>query len=155
GRTLNVAGTVNWTDAGNLNLANDALISVQPGGTFNIQNNASVTGSGFFSNAGTLTRDVATGTATFAAGVAFNTAGTVNVLRGTLNVAGGYTQTAGLTTISMGATLASAGGVNIQGGTLAGSGTINGNVINSGQVNPGSSPGILTINGNYTQTASG
>jgi uncharacterized protein with beta-barrel porin domain len=38
-------------------------------------------------------------------------------------------------------------------GTLAGMGTINGNVANNGRVNPGSagSPGILTVTGNYTQ----
>jgi autotransporter-associated beta strand protein len=36
-------------------------------------------------------------------------------------------------------------------GTLAGTGTINGNVINNGTVSPGDSPGTLTVNGNYTQ----
>jgi hypothetical protein len=43
------------------------------------------------------------------------------------------------------------------GGTLAGSGTIDANVINSGTVSPGSptGTGTLTINGNYTQTAGG
>ena len=39
------------------------------------------------------------------------------------------------------------------GGTLAGRGTINGNVTNKGRVSPGSAgaPGMLTIVGNYTQ----
>jgi len=38
-------------------------------------------------------------------------------------------------------------------GTLAGMGTINGNVANNGRVSPGSagSPGMLTVTGNYTQ----
>jgi uncharacterized protein with beta-barrel porin domain len=40
-------------------------------------------------------------------------------------------------------------------GTLSGSGTIQGNLTNLGTVSPGNSPGTLTINGNYTQTASG
>ncbi|MGP8049533.1 MAG: autotransporter domain-containing protein [Desulfobaccales bacterium] len=40
-------------------------------------------------------------------------------------------------------------------GLLTGSGTIQGNVTNWGTVSPGNSPGTLTINGNYTQTASG
>lgn len=37
------------------------------------------------------------------------------------------------------------------GGTLAGTGTIQGNVTNGGTVRPGDAPGTLTINGNYTQ----
>src|SRR5262249_31017005 len=44
----------------------------------------------------------------------------------------------------------------ITGGTVGGTGTITGNVLNtSGTFGPGSSPGILTINGDYTQSASG
>lgn len=42
------------------------------------------------------------------------------------------------------------------GGTLAGRGTLVGNVINTnGIVSPGSSPGRLSIEGNYTQLAGG
>jgi len=39
------------------------------------------------------------------------------------------------------------------GGTLAGTGTINGNVVDNGRVSPGSAgaPGMLTVTGNYTQ----
>ncbi len=40
-------------------------------------------------------------------------------------------------------------------GTLSGSGIVGGNVINGGLVSPGHSPGTLTVNGNYTQTAAG
>jgi hypothetical protein len=40
-------------------------------------------------------------------------------------------------------------------GTLAGDGTVVGNVMNSGIVAPGTSPGTLSITGNYTQTAAG
>jgi autotransporter-associated beta strand protein len=36
-------------------------------------------------------------------------------------------------------------------GTLAGTGTINGNVMNNGKVSPGDSPGVLTVVQNYTQ----
>src|SRR5262249_51447751 len=47
--------------------------------------------------------------------------------------------------------------VSIQGGSLSGSGTVNGNVTNGGLVSPGGDGvvGILTINGNYTQTGAG
>ena len=61
-------------------------------------------------------------------------------------------------------TLNSVPAVQLQGGTLLGTGTINGNVINSGGfVQPGAQPayvsgmvpGTLTINGNYTQGSFG
>lgn len=42
------------------------------------------------------------------------------------------------------------------GGSFAGSGVINGQKFtNSGELKPGNSPGILTINGDYTQTSTG
>ena len=47
------------------------------------------------------------------------------------------------------------GTINCQGGNCAGSGTVGGNLSNSAVVAPGNSPGILSVDGNYTQTASG
>ena len=41
------------------------------------------------------------------------------------------------------------------GGTLSGRGIIGGNVFNNGIVNPGTSPGTLTVSGNYTQSSAG
>jgi hypothetical protein len=60
-------------------------------------------------------------------------------------------------------TVTSAGLVHIAGQPLVieedqsigGSGTIEGNVTNEGTIAPGSSPGALTINGSYTQAATG
>ena len=47
-------------------------------------------------------------------------------------------------------------GLILKGGTLNGSGTINADVRNDGAtVKVGHSPGLITINGNYTQTANG
>ncbi|HEV2499489.1 MAG TPA: hypothetical protein VGY31_07930 [Terriglobia bacterium] len=65
---------------------------------------------------------------------------------------GTYTQTAGTTDVD--GTLMAVGGVYINGGTLSGSGTVNGSVVNGATVYPGD-PVTLTINGNYTQNASG
>jgi hypothetical protein len=47
------------------------------------------------------------------------------------------------------------GTVDIQGGTLSGSGTINADLVNAGAVDLGATAGSLTVNGNYTQTAAG
>ncbi|MEX2546015.1 MAG: hypothetical protein WD316_12875 [Phycisphaeraceae bacterium] len=40
-------------------------------------------------------------------------------------------------------------------GTVTGGGTITGNVSNAGLLSPGNSPGVLTINGGFTQAATG
>src|SRR5262249_25758200 len=77
--------------------------------------------------------------------------------RGMLSfTSGAYTQTDGTTLLS-GGTLTASGGVNLQGGSLSGTGTVNGNVTNAGTVSPGGdgAAGVLTINGSYTQTDSG
>jgi len=47
------------------------------------------------------------------------------------------------------------GTIQVQSGTLAGNGSIGGAVVNAAGVAPGDSPGILTIDGMYDQTASG
>jgi hypothetical protein len=81
--------------------------------------------------------------------------GTVTALAGTTLGIGSYTQTAG-STILDGATI-NGGSLAIDAGSLVGSGTLNANVTNGGQVIPGGTgtSGTLTINGSYMQTASG
>jgi outer membrane autotransporter protein len=71
----------------------------------------------------------------------------INTYTSPTNINGGVLQVDG----SIASTLTT---VN-SGGTLAGIGTIGGDVINSGIVSPGDSPGTLTITGNYTQNSNG
>ena len=75
---------------------------------------------------------------------------------GTLDIGAGgadsYTQSGGGTKVD--GTLAAAH-VAIDGGFLQGTGTVIGNVTNRGAVQPGDSPGTLTVIGDYTQDASG
>jgi fibronectin-binding autotransporter adhesin len=96
----------------------------------------------------------------------FTTAGTVNIGQSNnssaslFQMGGGndYVQTGGTTSLwSTSSTLAAASGhaVNIEGGLLQGFGTIQGNLINAGTVHPGDGPGILTVNGSYTQSSTG
>jgi hypothetical protein len=101
-------------------------------GDFTIKNGANFVTAGAFNNAGAMT---------FETGSTFTVGGT--------NTA--YTQTAGITTVN-GSLIGSL--VSIQGGTLKGSGTVTGNVTvgATGTVHPGNSPGVLTVNGNYTNT---
>src|SRR5262249_1099399 len=74
----------------------------------------------------------------FGNGTGGMTVNTLNVSGGTLNINGPLE-----------------GNLVVTGGTVFGASTISGNVTNSATISPGSSPGILTINGDYTQTASG
>jgi fibronectin-binding autotransporter adhesin len=153
GGTYNLAGTFKFTDAriltnaatlvldgsaaqimdqANANaLANLAVNS----GAFTLKNGRSFTRTGDFSNTGNVT---VLGTSTF----------TVN---------GTFSQTDGATTLGAGGTLTATGGVNLLGGVLSGSGTVNADVVNAGELDVGASgtPGVLTVNGNYTQTAAG
>jgi len=103
-------------------------------GDFTIQNGRNFTTVGAFSNAG----DMAIG----------NTS-TFSVLAGGT---GTYTQTGGTTNVN--GTL-DAGLADIQSGILSGSGSVLGNVTNSGTVTPGNSPGSLSITGDYTQSSTG
>jgi len=106
---------------------------------------------GSMGNSGTMNyRDGATGTVT----EDVNNSGTFGIANATVTVTGAYTQSAGRTTLSNGGTL-SATTININGGSLDGDGTLNGNVNNSGTMAPGASPGLLAINGNYGQGALG
>ncbi len=73
--------------------------------------------------------------------------------RGTLDGAGSYTQNSG--SMQIDGTLAQTD-VTINGGTVQGVGTLPSNVVNiAGTVEPGNSPGTLTIDGDFTQGAAG
>jgi hypothetical protein len=128
-------------------LVNQGTISADtPGGTIYVSStNWSSSGNLQASNGGTLNSS------------AFSNAGSVTIGSGsTFTASGDYTQTGGATTLN-GGTLAASSLVDIQAGTLAGTGTINANVQNAGLLMIGDSTtvGILTINGNYTQTSAG
>jgi hypothetical protein len=72
-----------------------------------------------------------------------------------LTVLGTYLQSAGSIELA-GGTLG-VGLLDLQGGVFGGSGTLNGNVRNAAVVSPGTATasGVLTINGQYTQTVTG
>jgi hypothetical protein len=81
--------------------------------------------------------------------------GTVTLAYGTSLGAGSYSQTAGSIVLN-GATI-NGGSLGINWGSLSGSGTINASLTNGGQLIPGGAgvAATLTVNGNYTQTATG
>jgi hypothetical protein len=118
--------------------------SVEVGGGYNVLGDTNVTGGSlrFGDNATSRT---------------FTNAGFVTLAAGrTLTVTLAYTQSAGSTTLN-GGTLAVGSLVDIQGGVLAGAGTIDGTLQNAGRVEVGGvgAAGVLTVRGNYTQKAAG
>ena len=94
------------------------------------------------------------GGATFTAPGPFSNAGVVIVGSGGTFAVGtsDYTQSQGTTTVD--GTL-NAANILLNGGSLNGIGTIQGDVTNAATVSLGDQPGTLTIQGNYTQTADG
>jgi hypothetical protein len=140
-------------------LTNNGTLTIQGDLAVAVSNNALVT------NNGTLT--LANGSQLYVlssgmqgvltnSGAISNNGGYLSV-QGTLNNLAGssFVQTSGTTRVD--GTMNSVPAVQIQGGTLLGGGTINGNVNNSGGI---VQPGItgyspLTINGNYTQGSNG
>jgi len=119
-------GTVAQNSAGQMTVT--GLVN---GGLVTVSRGGTLTEQGLFGNAGTVT---------IAAGGTFSTSGS------------DYTQSGGTTTVDG---ILSAANVNLLAGLLTGSGTIQANVINAATVEPGDTPGTLTIQGNYTQTAAG
>jgi hypothetical protein len=158
-RTLNNAGRAIWT-GGNISVSNGALFNNS--GIFDVVGDPSLQyGSGAtsaFYNGGIFVKSTGTGT-TSLGGVVFNNAGTVTAQAGILSFVAGYIQTAGTAVLAGGGITAPPGGVlNIQAGSLMGTGTVSGNVVSAGQLNPGtgdSEAGTITITGIYTQSMPG
>jgi hypothetical protein len=154
GRTLNTAGTLTWTGAGMTRMGTGAVI--HNSGTWNVQTDAAISnslGGGLFDNQAAGTFQRSSGAATMNITTDFSNAGAVRVQTGTLQFSTSYTQTGGALSLEGGAVLASVP-LQIQGGSLAGSGTVTGNVSLNGHLAPGLSPGSLTITGTLSPTAS-
>jgi hypothetical protein len=144
--TLTISGT------GSLTFTGSGSVTNQAGATIDWQTTASLTGTGTFVNQGTFERTTSAGTATI--GVPFTNAGLVEIMSGTaVAFNGGYTQTGGTLDLQHG-NISSASTVQIQGGVVEDTGTINASVNQTGgTMAPGPDPGIITINGDWTLNA--
>ncbi|MFO0972007.1 MAG: thrombospondin type 3 repeat-containing protein [Phycisphaerae bacterium] len=155
GRTNVTAGTLGFVAFNN-----------RPTGTVDFQGDGTLTawfGSGPMTNEGLLKKSAGSGASQMI--VSLTNTGTVRVELGELrfpNAFNTFTQTSGMTELAGGELRV--GFMTLNGGKLRGAGTLAAAVNNvAGQVEPGSSPGILTIaattqpvaSGNYTQGAGG
>lgn len=155
GRTITNSGAMTYNGSPYyLQLANGAAFNNNA--TFELANNQTIYAYGstpVFTNgaAGIFQKTTPTGSTSF--NPSFVNNGSVLANSGTISFGGGFTQTAGSTVVN--GTISSPSTLVFNGGTLSGSGTISANVSNAAQVNAGSSPGILTISGNYSQGPTG
>ncbi len=115
-------------------------------------------GSSILTNNNTITVDPGAGNngGRFLYGGYNNTATGTIAINETTQTTGNPWTSSGALSIAALKTLMLSGGLTVSGGTLSGSGTIAGNVTQTGgTISPGSSPGKLTIDGNYTGGKSG
>ncbi len=151
-RPLVNQGAVTQTASGSVFISTGG--SINNSGTWEIQNDQGILGSNQnLTNSGTIRRTISAGSVSISPNM--SNSGTINIESGTLSITGTLTQTAGGTHL-IGGNLNSNNTLNIQGGVLDGNGLINANLSNSGgQVNPGTSPGELSITNNKSFTQSG
>ena len=140
GQTVTNTGTINYTGLADIRLANNAQIIIDTSAAFNLQTDADIAkdfgapSGGSITNNGMFSKNNSPGTTTIEAD--FQNNGTLEIQSGTLN----FNQIL----------------VNAVDGTLQGSAILNiTNAVfnNNGNINPGTSPGILTIGGDYSQGA--
>ena len=163
GGIYNISGTLKFDGAA---ITTNAANIVLDGASSQIVNQSNVNAlTNFATNAAAGNFTIKNGrNFTTAAGITqFANQGQVTIGTGTtfaVSNAKPYVQSAGTSNTIVNGTLTTTNsvGVNIQGGSLRGIGSVTGNMTNAGQVSPGSSvgssAGVLTVNGNYTQNSS-
>ena len=147
------SGTINWT-GDNISLLNGALFKMTG---FSIANATAIMTGGVsesFENNGSFYKNTVGTTTTM--DIDFANTGDVEVLAGTLNFPRGITSGDDTAVDLGGGSLTSGETLTLSAGaSLVGTGTVNGDLENGGEVSPGSSPGLITVSGDYTQTADG
>ncbi len=146
GQTITGTGAVQG-DTTSANLVNNGTIQAS-GGALTVGNLGGFTSNGMLKavSGGALNVAISTsGSGT----VSTDKTSAINFIGGSsLNQQGGTSQVDGAVTLN--------GTFTVSSGTLKGTGTITGNVTNSGgTVAPGDSPGTLTVNGNFSQSGNG
>lgn len=136
GGALTNQGTLNWQTGNAVYFQNAAFLSNQ--GIMNLQNDSSLVYNGgpvgSLLNTGLIAKTGGSGTSSIGNGLGFDNQGVVDVQTGTIQLPTNF----------------------VNNGTLMGNGAFAANLLtNAGHVAPGASPGTLTVNGNYAQTAAG
>lgn len=152
-QTLTLAGTTNWNSK-NITLSNGAEIINN--GTFNANATTTMTGgtTESFTNNGSFYKKTADTTTTM--NIPFVNKDTVEVVAGSLVFLQGIDNGEDVVIDLGGGTLDIGDELTLESGdSLVGSGTLAADLVNGGTVSPGESPGIITVQGNYTQLETG
>ena len=142
--TFNNSGMLIVVSGGDLTMGNSVLNN---SGILVLQADSRISyggyGSATLNNPGTLRQSAG---AVIQSGIQFNNTGTVESDGSEMTFASGYTQSSGQLVLRNGGSVT--GNLDIQGGELTGTGTVNGSVTLAGTLSPGFSPGSMVINGN-------
>jgi hypothetical protein len=139
--TLNNSGTFN--NSASMSFTNSGTLNNS--GTINNDSSSTISNSGTVNNVGTINNSGS-----------FTNVGVVTVSKsGLFTTSTNYLQTAGSTLVNGTLTTTNGAIVNIQGGTLSGTGNINSNVLMTGTMMPGDATGTLEIFGDYEQADMG
>ena len=143
---------------GSLHMSSGAVLENQAPSSFNIVDDSSIFNDGLspsILNLGTLLKS-GSGNGISGAGidvsridVPLTNNGTVSAQSGTLDFTTSYIQTAGFTVVT-GGVISASNPIDIQGGSVIGTGIIVANLTNNGTISPGFSPGVLHFQGNVT-----
>ena len=131
----NTIKSLTFANASSLEVFNTLTVT---SGRFNVPSGSALINGGTVVTPGDFLK---LGAGNLVAGSTFQVNGEAVIQEGGLFVNGTFNATQGVTVD--------------EGGLLGGFGVINGDVLNDGIVAPGTSPGTLTINGNFTQSTSG
>jgi hypothetical protein len=173
GGTYQIAGTFQFANTGIVTNAATIVLDGSGPGQIIDQNSNRALASSLANNSGNLT--VQNGRSLSTPSDFSNTGSLTIGANGTFTANGAYNQTAGSTVLADPTGTLSANAVNLQAGTLSGAGvingnvtivsgavlsgsfTINGNVTSDGEIDVGGvgAVGLITINGNFTQTSNG
>jgi hypothetical protein len=151
GSLINLSGVTSLSNLGNL-----ASFTADNGGTIDLSKVAQITAKG-----SPTVRTLKSGSLIdLSALTSWSGGGDVDVSNGgTVRLSAGTTTLSGVEVFLSPSGTLTAGTLDLEGGTLTGNGTLNGNLINGGTillaVSGGSSNLVLTVGGNYTQTAAG
>lgn len=146
-------GTCNWSNY-SITLSGGAWITNN--GTFNATATTTMTGgeTEVFTNNGSFVKNTASTTTTM--NIPFTNNGTVDIVAGSLVFQQGMENGEDAVINLGGGTLDPGEELILESGdSLVGSGTLASNLVNGGTVSPGASPGIITVDGDYTQTVEG
>jgi hypothetical protein len=153
-------GSVIWTGPEGMAAGGGAVLDNSSTGLIDVQTDTTLgllagqTPQLIINNAGTFLKSGGSGSSAFSSD--FNNTGLLHIQSGNFVFSGAWQQTAGDTLVDTGAGLG-AGDLKVRGGTLSGGGLLDANLSNSGAVQPGASPGTMTIQppDDYQQSSTG